>query len=245
MKHSLLASTALCAAFASGALAADLPTMKGPPPAPMPVVAPFSWTGFYIGGNIGAVFDPDSVQDLGGNCCHFYNGGTDTLNPTGVVGGLQAGYNYQIQSFVVGVEGDLDGTSASASRGGVLGGSGAGQPVHSASLPFFADLRARFGMAFDRFLPYVTGGVVFADLTNKLSDTGYTPPLSVSRGSEATGWTIGGGVEYAIDNHWSVKAEYLYMQFPDVTKSVTDGATYAFKFKDSAQLARVGLNYRF
>ena len=121
----------------------------------------------------------------------------------------------------------------------------AGQPVHSASLPFFADLRARFGMAFDRFLPYVTGGVVFADLTNKLSDTDNTPPLPVSRGSEATGWTIGAGAEYAIDNHWSVKAEYLYMQFPDVTKSVTDGATYAFKFKDSAQLARVGLNYRF
>ena len=237
MKHSLLASTALCAVFASGALAADLPTKKGPPPAPTPLVAPFSWTGFYIGGNIGAVFDPDSVETLNG----FDSappGSTDALSPTGIVGGLQAGYNYQIQSFVLGIEGDLDGTSASSSRTGVFGDSTA---THSASLPFFADVRARVGVAFDRFLPYVTGGVVVADIQNKFA----TPQFSLDRGSQATGWTIGGGVEYAIDNHWSVKAEYLYMQFPDVTRTIGQNPTYAFKFKDSAQLARIGLNYRF
>ena len=115
---------------------------------------------------------------------------------------------------------------------------------HSVSLPFFADLRARAGVAFDRFLPYITGGVVFADLNNSLVD--YDFPFSLNRGSIATEWTVGAGLEYAIDNHWSIKGEYLYMQFPDVTATYSYvDEPYSFKFKDSAQLARVGVNYRF
>ena len=245
MKQTLILSTALSAILAQGAFAADLPTKKGPPPAPA-VAAPFSWPGFYLGGNLGYVFDPDRVYDLSGQYGHLFNGGSDTLNPSGIVGGLQAGYNYQIQNFVLGVEGDLDWTGATQSRSGVLGGGETlGQPVHSTSLPFFADLRARLGYAFDRLLPYVTGGVVVADINNHLSDTGpeyeVDTPFSLGR-SSAVGWVIGAGLEYAIDAHWSVKAEYLFMQFPDVTRNYE---SYAFKFTDSAQLARLGVNYRF
>jgi outer membrane immunogenic protein len=159
---------------------------------------------------------------------------SDKLTPSGVVGGLQAGYNYQIQSFVVGVEGDLDWSSAKSSRD-------VNWPVfdhHSTNLPFFADLRGRFGYAFDRFLPYVTGGVVVADIQDKVD----SPTSSLDRGDTSTGWTLGAGLEYAIDAHWSVKADYLYMQFPDVAKN---SGGYAFKLKDSAQVARAGINYRF
>jgi outer membrane immunogenic protein len=252
MKRSLLASTALCAVLAQGAFAADLPTMKGPPPAPVsPPV--FNWTGFYVGGNVGALWSRDGVVDLdpNGNGYGAIPGNANTLSPDGIVGGVQAGYNYQISSFVLGVEADLDASSAKGSFG--YPGYFSGVATHSASLPFFGDLRARAGVAFDRFLPYVTGGVVFADVKNSLVDPStYDPsPLSVNRGGSATGWTIGGGGEYAIDSHWSVKAEYLFMQFPDVTKSgLFDNlgyafSTFSFKFKDSAQLARVGLNYRF
>ena len=97
------------------------------------------------------------------------------------------------------------------------------------------------GYAFDRFLPYVTGGVVVANVRNKAVFDYYFPE---DRGDTSIGWTVGAGLEYAFDNHWSVKAEYLYMQFPDVTKSV-DGNYYAFKFRDTAQIGRVGVNYRF
>jgi outer membrane immunogenic protein len=237
MNGSLLASTALCAIFAPSAFAADLPTKKGPPLAP--VAAPFSWTGFYVGANVGGLWSRDSENFFEPGYAYDYGYG-NTLNLSGVVGGLQAGYNYQIQNFVVGIEGDLDWSSASGAHdltsGGYL------YYHHSASVPFFADLRGRLGYAFDRFLPYVTGGVVVADIHNKLAV--WNNDFVEDRGGTSIGWAIGAGVEYAVDAHWSVKADYLYMQFPDVTKYVDDGY-YAFKFKDSAQVARVGINYRF
>jgi outer membrane immunogenic protein len=240
MKRTLLASTALCAVLAQGAFAADLPTTKGPPPAPLPPPA-FSWTGFYIGGNIGGLWSSDGVVDLDPGHYGAMPGNANTLDLGGIVGGVQAGYNYQIQSFVLGVEGDLDWSSA---KGSFRYQDSAGAPysVHSASLPFFGDIRARAGVAFDRFLPYVTGGVVFADVKNSFVDPGWG--FYLNRGGSATGWAVGAGAEYAIDNHWSVKAEYMFMQFPSVTAGLQSNY-YAFEFKDSAQLARVGLNYRF
>ncbi len=243
MKRSLLASTALCVILVSGAWASDLPTTKGPPPAPVPPPV-FNWTGFYIGGNIGGIWTQDGVVDLDPGNYGAIPGNSNTLGLTGLLGGVQAGYNYQLQSFVLGVEGDLDWSSAKGSFNYRSMFTTPGPATHSASLPFFGDIRARVGVAFDRFLPYVTGGVVFADLNNSLTDPSI--PFSLSRGSSATGWTLGAGVEYAIDNHWSDKGEYLYMQFPDATATYPDGdAPYSFKFKDSAQLARVGVNYRF
>ena len=256
MKSSLLASTALCAILAPSAFAADLPTKKGPPPAP--VAAPFSWTGFYIGGNVGGLWSRNTVDASGGYSFGSSAITSDRRDPFGVVGGVQAGYNYQFQRFVVGVEGDLDwsGAKSDVNYPGFFSISSAAAS-RSASLPFFADLRGRVGYAFDRFLPYVTAGVVFADVKNKLSDPGeiinvspdelitLVDPASFGR-SSATGWTIGGGVEYAIDSHWSVKAEYLYMQFPDVTRTWSSDKVFErFKFKDEAEIARLGLNYRF
>ncbi len=237
MKHVLLASSALCVVFTYSAFGSDLPTKKAPPPPPVAVYAPYNWTGFYIGANAGALFDPDEVDSLTRG--YTFNGATsNSLSPTGFVGGVQAGYNYQISNFVLGVEGDLDFSTAKASFN-YPGFSGTA--THSTSWPFFADLRARAGIAFDRFLPYITGGVAFANVNNNISDPGLG---SAGRGS-ATGWVIGGGLEYAVTDHWSAKAEYLYMQFPDVTASINRAGGYAFKFKDNAQIARVGLNYKF
>lgn len=238
MKRSLLASTALCAVLAPSAFAADLPSYKGPPPAPMVPPPIFTWTGFYVGANLGGAWSRDPLTTINGFAAGA-PGTSDTLSPSGFVGGVEAGYNYQVSSFVLGVEGALEGSSASASHSPVFDVTS----THSSSLPFFAELRGRVGVAFDRLLPYVTGGVVFADQRNTYSSQFFTP-TSIGRQS-ATGWAVGGGLEYAIDNHWSVKAEYLYMQFPDTSASMVDGIAYAFKFKDSVQIARAGLNYRF
>jgi outer membrane immunogenic protein len=249
MKRRLLVSTALCAVFAQGAFAADLPTKKGPPPAP--VAAPFSWTGFYLGGNIGVVFDPDSVTNLFSNDQAFGSllppGATNKLSPTGLLGGVTAGYNLQTSNLVFGLEGDFDLTSARASFsdntcGGLCW-------THSADLSSFADARVRVGYAFDRFLPFVTGGVVYGDFSNTFynSQNDFPGQFTVGRGG-SFGWVVGGGGEYALDSHWSIKAQYLYMQFPDVTRTIdipNGGENYSFKFKDSAQIAEVGVNYRF
>lgn len=199
-------------------------------------MAPFSWTGFYVGANLGALWSHDGVEVTNG-FAGLPVGTTDNLDPSGVLGGLQAGYNLQFSSFVGGVEGDLDWSSARGSHDNLWTLNGLN---HTSSLPFFADARLRAGVSFDRFLPYITGGVVFADLHNSLEI------LGVGR-SQATGWTIGAGAEYAIDNHWSVKAEYLYMQFPDASAIYAPSpfTSYQFKFKDSADVARLGLNYRF
>jgi outer membrane immunogenic protein len=249
MKRSLLMSTALSAVLVSAALAADLPTKKGPPPAP--VAAPFSWTGFYLGGNIGAIFDPDSVTNEASNNNTFGSllpsGATQTLSPTGFLGGVTGGYNWQTSNFVLGLEGDFDWASARASFsdntcGGLCW-------THSAKLSSFADARLRLGYAFDRFLPFITGGVVYGDISNTFYDSpndGFGP-FTLGRGG-AFGWTIGGGGEYALDSHWSIKAQYLFMQFPDVYRTINipnGGESYSFKFKDSAQVAEVGVNYRF
>ena len=239
MKRYLLASTTLCAALAPSAFAADLPTLKSPPPAPSMASPVFNWTGFYIGGNVGALWSSDPVETTNG-FASAAPGSTNALNLSGLVGGVQAGYNYQISNFVLGVEGALEASSARGSSTPLFGDSVA---THSSSLPLFAELRLRAGVAIDRLLPYVTGGAVFADQRNTIASQYFTP-LSTGR-SEATGWAIGAGVEYAIDSHWSAKAEYLYTQFPDVSGTISDGIAYTFKFKDSNQIARAGLNYRF
>ena len=109
------------------------------------------------------------------------------------------GYNYQINQFVLGLEGDA---------GGVLGGNhtvattGVGFATTSSS--YFADIRGRVGLAADRALFYVAGGVAFGD-----EKTVYTAP-AMSFTSGRTGWTIGGGVDYAFTNNWIGRIEYRY-----------------------------------
>jgi outer membrane immunogenic protein len=242
----LLASAAVSALVVSAAAAADLPTHKAPPAPPSP--APFSWTGFYLGGNLGAVLDPDAVRYDG-----FFTlgstlppGGRDTLSPTGVLGGVTGGYNWQISNLVLGLEADADFTSARASHAD--NGCGGLCWSHSASLPFFFDGRVRLGYAFDHLLPFVTGGLVIADVTNQIYDSPSDwGPFTASRGGGASlGWTFGGGFEYALNEHWSFKTDYLFMQFAPVSQSISASPyIFNFKFTDSAQIARIGVNYRF
>ena len=238
IKELFLASAAVVALPIGVASATDLPVrmpMKAAPMSP----PPFNWTGFYVGANAGVVWGrSEQTVDI-------YTG-LGVINPddakfTGVIGGVQAGYNWQFSNVVLGIEADID---ASSARKSVVTGP---TDTHNMALNWLSTARGRAGLAFDRWLPYVTGGVAFAGLKNEIVDTGN--PFTVNRGSTATGWTIGGGLEYAFDNHWSAKAEYLYVKFPDKTVSVTGvgGGAYTFQttFKDSEQLARVGINYRF
>lgn len=227
----LLAGTAIIVPVGMAG-ASDLPVRMPVKAAPI-VAPPFNWTGFYVGGNVGIVWPRSSVEetDVGGAGVP-----SNTATDPGIIGGVQAGYNLQFSNIVLGLEGDIDFSSLRKSNAYTI------FDTHNTSLSTLGTVRGRVGVAFDRWLPYVTGGAAFAKLKNELVDTGGVG-ATMSRGNSATGWVVGGGVEYGFDMHWSAKAEYLYAKFPDKTDS--SQAPYIFVFKDSFSIARVGINYRF
>ena len=239
MKTSLLASVSFGAlALATSAQAADMPAR---PVYKAPVAAPvWSWAGFYIGGNVGIAQSRSSITDEPGGA-PFLTGalGVSSIDTrkTGVIGGLQAGYNWQFNSLVVGVEGDISFGSLNASTNLF------GTDTYSSKLNALGTLRGRVGWAVDRFLVYGTGGVALASLSDQLVDT----PVGFTAGptSNAFGWVAGGGVEYALSGPWIVRAEYLHVGFENRHTTVSPGTTYVFAFKDSIDIGRVGINYKF
>jgi len=209
------------------AFAADMP-IKGYPPA-----TPFySWTGFYVGANLGYGWGSGSgtITNLGAT-------GPVSGSGHGIFGGGQAGYNWQTGSFVLGVEADIQ---ASGQKGTVTGSAGANTFTGSASVPWFGTVRGRLGYAFDRTMLYITGGGFFgeAKVTGTSSITG---PFSASKTYET--YTIGGGVETALWNRWTAKLEYLYVGSPNDVP-VPPGTT-AITGHAHGQLIRAGINYRF
>ncbi len=213
---SLLAATAISTAAVSAASAADLPSRYAAP-APIMAVAPvFTWTGFYVGVNAGVGFNSGDNDLVFGDTTIF----SDSDDDASFIGGGQVGYNYQIGSFVVGVEGDLqwaDFGSSTYNFGPVLG------TYTVDSDDWFGTVRARAGVAFDRALIYATGGWAFTDNRN--------------------GWTVGGGIEYAFTNNLSAKLEGLYVNL-DSDDFEFAGTTFSTGDTDFG-LVRAGLNFRF
>src|SRR5579863_7705615 len=218
MLRKTLIASAVLAAFGGTALAADLPTTKGPPvyaPPPPPI---FTWTGLYIGGQVGYEFGRAWPTFAGAAAAHF--------SPNGIVGGGHLGYNYQVGQFVLGVEGDVNGAS-------YRGGNGIG----FARDPIDGSVRGRLGYAWDRALIYATGGVAFADFndTNIFGDNVWNTRV---------GWTAGGGLEYAIDNNWSLRAEYRYTAFSRYYfTGAAAGTTISVRQVDNR--VQAGFSYKF
>jgi outer membrane immunogenic protein len=226
MKKFLLAGAAV-AALASGAQAADLGVRRVAVPAA--IAAPvFSWTGFYIGANVGYSSAQFRYVDPTGT---FAN---TSLTMPGIFGGIQGGYNWQMNSLVLGVEADIQANSAnkrfplSATTG------------FRDSVPMFGSLRARAGFAADRALFYVTGGLGYATLSTKFYDT-VTPANNLSASTTRFGYTVGAGIEYAITNNWTVKGEYLYYGF----SNTRPGFTATDRLTSNIHTVKLGVNYLF
>ncbi len=173
----------------TAALAADLPSRQAPPVFVPPPI--FSWTGVYVDGRIGYMWGREPATCF-------------SSQPSGGVGGAHIGYNYQVAQFVLGLEGDVNGTSYSGSTFSALGLANV-----STKIPVDGSARGRIGYAWDRALFYATGGAAFADIKDSFAGPGGFASLSRTR----VGWTVGGGVEYAITNNWSVRAEYRYTDY--------------------------------
>ncbi len=192
------------------------------------------------------------------------NSGTGELSSTGVTGGIQGGYNWQHGNFVFGGEGDFGAfdLSESASRNGAFPVTFLGDSYslrESMSTDWLATLRGRLGvLVAPQILLYGTAGVALTDFkfSSSYSDNaiGFGFPGGTGSGSTSgvrIGWTAGGGGEWFLRGGWSVKAEYLYVDFGSVSIAVPTSNTSAFAqtmYVDadlSASLARLGLNYRF
>ncbi|MFS8037303.1 outer membrane protein [Xanthobacter sp. AM11] len=230
LKRALLGATAL-ALLAGSASAADLANRYPVKAAPIPVQV-FSWTGFYVGGNVGWGWVSNSFDYTPFALpTYSYNLG----DSNGFFGGFQLGYNYQFANNVVlGVEADFDWADLGTSNtiiGGPVGGA-----LVSQNVDYFGTIRARAGYAMDRFLPYITGGAAWAK-------TSYTDPFAVSYDNTKWGWTVGAGLEYAITNNWTVKAEYLYLGFDDSKTNYVNGDQLSVG--TDIQTTKIGVNYKF
>ncbi len=218
-----------------------------PPPAPIPVQPAYRWSGPYVGGNIGGGFAFTTSE--------FTSGGTAFAtaknNLAGVNGGFQLGHNWQVGRNLVGFDADfqlsgetgsIDAPPCPAAVCGV-----ATSASYAQKLPWFGTVRGRIGQASDTWMAFVTGGYAYARLNTDATATAGATTASASDGRFRSGWTAGGGLEAALDGNWSIKVEYLYMDFGkrDVTWTFPGLATIEDGIKLRQNVVRTGLNYRF
>ena len=269
----LLGGAALSLGLVTAASAADMRVKAAPMPAPVPV---FSWTGFYIGANVGGAWGESrtdsSLVNTGGGQQYIPSVVADinaqrfqTVTASGFTGGGQAGYNWQAQNFVFGVEADINAfnlsgtTTTSAFFTGFPGGAGSTPPTYtnSFSTTWLATIRGRAGFAVDRAFFYGTAGAAFTDLSYRHTFAeGVFPGSSLgvqasTASATKTGWVVGAGLEYAMTGNWTVKAEYLYLDFGSISSTapvVFPGGPGTSVFSHTAdltaQIGRVGLNYK-
>lgn len=253
MRKQLFCSAAvmsLLLGLSLSAKAADLP-MAPPPPPRAPVFVPpppFTWTGFYVGGNLGAGWNHGNISDSAG----LFSWGAD--NSTTFVGGGQVGANYQINSFVLGIEADFDwfaNNNNSSAGVPIAGGLAAGSVIQGSNNGrWLTTVTGRAGFAADRLLFYVKGGGAWVG-SNNLTLTnlaGAGGSVSIGNSNTNTGWTAGTGVEWAFANNWTARVEYDYVGLSDKSLTVTLPGIGPDTFSTNnrnVQMVTVGVNYLF
>ena len=224
----------------------------------------FNWTGPYVGAHLGYGWgDADTSFSPLPTAARFSALAPTTLSPdpSGVVGGVQAGYNYQMGCFVVGIEADFSGSGMSGSQtvSPIIQNNGtrfpgAGFLTAHQETNWFGTLRPRLGYTvIPALLVYGTGGLAYGDVSYS-ANSDFRPngaafyPASFSK--TKVGWTVGGGVEYAISKNWTLKAEYLYMDLGSESVSANPGITLppfrvGYNWETTANIFNIGINYKF
>ena len=227
MRKILLAST-MFFGLSGYALAADAIVEEVVAEAPLG----FNWSDIYVGvhggyswGDSDAGYDDPDFADAGGPL---------DMSPDGGFGGVQIGYNWQMPSnIVLGVEAAVSYADIGDTIPDVLT---PGESIDS-DTDFVGTFRGRLGYAMDRFLPFVTGGLAVAQTEVSSSAIGFSDEKTL------TGWTVGAGVEVAIDDTWSVSAEYIYTDLGDETWF--EGEAFQSSSKSTANSVRVSINAGF
>jgi outer membrane immunogenic protein len=255
MRKLLLGLTAIGALVATPAMAADLGMPVKAPPAP--VVPAYSWTGFYIGGEIGGGWASETTTIITQSSAHpgFPVGFQTSRDLSGFLGGINAGYNYQINQFVIGVEGDytwadVTGTSSDASptTGDIA--------THADRMDWVATVTGRLGVVFNNnWLFYGKAGWAWAGFHDDSSTFNPTQTVLLDTSTSSTtrdGWTAGAGIEWGFAPGWSAKVEYDYVGFEGITHAITEvnAATGVVSFPlrsttSNLSMVKGGVDYHF
>jgi len=251
MRHVL--GLAVAAAIAGPAMAADLPAAA--PVKALPAYVPaYNWTGAYFGGNVGGAwgqfnFSPSTLDNVLGTVSSPFS--TSVTNSS-VIGGIQSGYNWQVGSIVLGIEQDLQftglkqGFTVATPAGSFLAGD-----TFATKVDFLSSTRGKVGWAWDRFMLYAAGGLATGEMdTTATYIARVSPALSFTDAHKFhTGYTVGGGAEYAVSNNVSFGVEYRYLNLGKETYNLgafTPGATAqtvssTVDLKSSEVLARLNI----
>lgn len=269
MNKLLLAAVATIG-LSAAANAADMAVKARP--APPPVVAA-TWAGFYVGGNAGYAWsesDANTNVAFTGNYLVFCgaacgvavgNAASPRLRQDAFVGGLQAGYNWQATQWLFGLEADINSYSNRASSTVTQAYPGFPGILYTTTTNVATDWlftgRARAGIVMGPALLYVTGGVALTDFrySHAFADNqaGSFATEAARISGTRVGWTVGAGAEAMVGSNWSVKAEYLYVDFGRATVSGTlttinpafGNDTFNHSVDLHSHIVRVGLNYHF
>jgi opacity protein-like surface antigen len=227
----VLATTGLTFGLGQQVIAADM-VLKAPP---APAI---SWAGWYAGINAGGGMAAANFWDPDCSSC----ADPAFRKPFATIGG-QVGYNWQIGSMVFGLEGDLNWVSARASQPFAIDDNNDFFGTARFRFDAFGSLRGRAGIAFDRTLIYVTAGPAWGHFKSSV-DAINAPPdgQHVTDDSWHLGVAAGAGIEFLLTPDWTLRGEYLFLDFVD--KNVPFNPSSRTIFTDSARLARLGLNYK-
>lgn len=205
------------------------------------------WRGFYLGGNLGAGLAPDRYRQAIPTVSNPNWASSFFAEPWGLVGGIQAGHNWQAANWVLGVEADFQGTLQRENWTCYFSCS----VRDTQELPWFGTVRGRLGYDVGKTLFYATGGLAYGQLQTTIATTG-SPDQSFTH--TGIGWTAGGGIEFPLGRNWTAKAEYLYIDLGSATQPTTYstppaglymfdqvGSSYTTQIRD--HVFRTGLNY--
>jgi outer membrane immunogenic protein len=227
----------------SAAVAADAPSPAEAPPdmdrsGYMPPPSLPIWAGAYIGGDLGYQWGTSDLMDF--DHLTGASGHEATTNPSGVTGGAHVGYNWQMRSWVFGLEGNIDGSGASSSVVSKLG-----TAIFQTRENVEGAFRGRVGIDWNHALLFVAGGAAIGSFQNNFTNiaTGATDSFNSTR----LGWTVGGGLEYAFTDNWSIRGEYRYSDYGSFNDDLTNsfGGRYTVRMHETSNTALVGFSYKF
>ncbi len=234
----------------------------------LPPISVFNWTGFHIGAHGGygwshRNFTNTITGSLGAAQQSASNSGSD--NGSGIIGGGQIGYNYQfLNNLVVGIETDIDAADINSSIAACVAGFGTAVcGTRGTEIENFGTVRARLGYAFNNLLLYGTGGWAWGQGTNKIQFTCLGPGCPQTSGIPPTspapigvdvnpfGWAAGAGAEWAFLPNWTLRAEYLHLQFNGVTEDRSKSSSFSPSLFVTSHVSsnmgvdtvRIGVNY--
>ena len=254
MRKFLILAVAAVVMPAGGVFAADMAIKAPYGAAPVPYVAAYNWTGFYVGGEIGGGWATEQVTVVTNNAGASFPPGTvlNPVNDSGILGGIYGGYNYQINQIVLGVDGDYTWARLTGSARDISSVNG-NTAAESNAVNWISTVTGRLGYAANNWLFFAKGGWASAGFGASSVTTTPAGAFSGMTTSSETrnGWIAGGGVEWGLAAHWSAKLEYDYVKFNTAVFNVTD-VTAAGAVSNpersatsSLNMLKAGLAYRF